>query len=93
MSENQNFVKEDFCPTCGKQVDSAMDINDDQSPPTPGDYSLCIGCGDINTFDNDLNIIKLDKSKLSRSEKYTLKILLKKFKHLKIIVENNNQKG
>ena len=36
------------CPTCGHQHDCAASAFEDTSPrPTPGDFNLCIKCGEI----------------------------------------------
>lgn len=39
------------CPFCGAEHDVASDINNEGKTPTPGDFSLCIGCGEWSVFD------------------------------------------
>ncbi|HEY1878489.1 MAG TPA: hypothetical protein VGG68_01005 [Caulobacteraceae bacterium] len=60
----------DHCPYCGKPHDSATnaDPGRDERPPEPGDASMCIGCGSMLIFDDDL--------KLSKPDPETLQILL-----------------
>ena len=51
-------MKENKCPECGKLTDSATDMQGN-AQPSGGDLSICIGCGTINLFDDDLTIIPM----------------------------------
>lgn len=45
------------CVECGKKLDGA--INADRGSrirPKPGDFTLCIYCGSLNTFDEQLRL-------------------------------------
>jgi len=69
---NEHFVKKDFCPTCGKSIDSAYDIASKKAKPLPGDISICVGCEEILEFDQNLTLIKCDQTKLNKFEKENL---------------------
>jgi phage FluMu protein Com len=54
------------CPSCNAELDSATCITDNDAKPEAGDISICPSCGEINQFDNDLNLVILPSSKLKR---------------------------
>lgn len=43
------------CKACGKPNDSATSISADIKP-TPGDVSICLYCGHVTVFDDDLTL-------------------------------------
>jgi hypothetical protein len=45
--------KENRCTACGQTVSGAAAIDDDCAPE-PGDFSVCIKCGHIAAFGDDL---------------------------------------
>jgi hypothetical protein len=44
-----------LCPNCGKELDAATGI-DPNARPKPGDFSVCLGCGHLMAFGNDLRL-------------------------------------
>lgn len=44
------------CPTCHYYHDAAMCIDDDTVRPKPGDFSVCLRCGEILCFTADLSL-------------------------------------
>jgi hypothetical protein len=54
------------CPSCKTELDEATCITDENARPEAGDISICFSCGEINQFDNDLNLVILPSSKLTR---------------------------
>lgn len=44
------------CPTCGYQVDAATHPVNDKAVPKPGDLSLCMKCGELMTFNDDMTL-------------------------------------
>ena len=48
------------CANCGKRLDRASGVVDRQArnvqKPIPGDISLCIGCGHLSVFDENLRL-------------------------------------
>lgn len=55
----KEFVKNDECPSCLRQMDCATAVSG-EAKPSPGDVSICINCGTFLRFDPDLNIELLD---------------------------------
>lgn len=51
---------EDYCPTCGKLCDSATSTIGDHVPD-PGDVTVCLYCGSINKYGNDMALEKMTK--------------------------------
>jgi transcription elongation factor Elf1 len=41
------------CPCCGHKMDSVSGLNT-ETKPKPGDCTVCIRCGAICTFDNNM---------------------------------------
>jgi hypothetical protein len=44
------------CPQCGKRFDRASSVINDHARPSPGDFSLCIACGTVLRFTDDLSV-------------------------------------
>jgi hypothetical protein len=42
------------CPTCGKAFNAATNALDDDETPEPGDWTMCLGCGEVLAFDATL---------------------------------------
>jgi hypothetical protein len=51
------------CLNCGKHLDGASAINDD-GMPSPGDITLCIYCGHIMAFADDLSFRELNDEEM-----------------------------
>ena len=51
-------IIESACTACGKTLDSAACVGED-AMPTEGDITLCIGCGHLMAFDQDLKLREL----------------------------------
>jgi hypothetical protein len=53
-------VPETSCANCGKRLDRASGVVDKHARnfkrPQAGDLSLCIGCGHVSVFDEDLRL-------------------------------------
>jgi uncharacterized protein with PIN domain len=45
---------ESNCPSCGKLLDAASSFKN--AVPSPGDFSICINCGHILVFADDLTV-------------------------------------
>jgi hypothetical protein len=52
-------IRESFCPWCGRSLDAAMNIVLDDSPPSPGDFTLCIGCASVLKFGPLLELLAI----------------------------------
>ena len=55
---NAPNLKADRCPGCGYKVDSANLLgSEDPVRPRPGDFSICLNCGQLNRYDRELNLV------------------------------------
>ena len=43
------------CPTCGARNNAATCVSDDDARPATGDVTLCIECGELLVFDENVN--------------------------------------
>lgn len=46
------------CPICGYNVDAATELHHEPISPKPGDFSLCLNCGSLNKFGDDLGLVE-----------------------------------
>lgn len=44
------------CPICGKNIDAASNVYDDNLTPKEHDLSVCIYCGSFNFYNADLSL-------------------------------------
>jgi hypothetical protein len=44
------------CTGCGKRVDGATPIDDETATPDPGDVTVCIYCGHVMAYTDDLQL-------------------------------------
>jgi len=49
-------VKKDNCPHCSAAFDRVTGVNVDDGP-TENDLSVCIKCGNINRFDENIELV------------------------------------
>ena len=52
------------CPHCGRPADGGTVCGIGQQPalnPKPGDYAMCLYCGTLNRYDNELKLRLLTK--------------------------------
>jgi hypothetical protein len=62
---NPHFVKQDFCYKCGIKLNSHVDFSEVTSRPECGDLSVCLSCGGVSMFNEDLTLIPFDWSVLT----------------------------
>lgn len=48
--------KPSLCCYCGHFLECAMHPVDDTREPTPGDFSMCINCGGLLCFNEDMTL-------------------------------------
>ena len=58
------LTKETFCPECGEFVDCATHMSGKRIKPKAGDLTLCIACGSILAFAQDLGVVIVDEDML-----------------------------
>ena len=44
------------CPKCGVSNDGATDLSNEGNKPKAGDFTICIKCGNIGIFTEDLHV-------------------------------------
>jgi hypothetical protein len=54
------------CPHCGYTLDAASVLDGPAPKPTPGDLSVCFGCGAALQFDKRLRVTKLTLREIAR---------------------------
>lgn len=52
-------LKESNCPSCGKTLNAATVLGDDDTRPNPGEFTVCMYCGHIMAFADDLTVREL----------------------------------
>lgn len=73
MSE---YLSISYCPFCKKKLDAATDFDADCLTPKPGDLSVCIYCGNILKFCEDLSLQVAFKEDLQGLDKKALHSLM-----------------
>jgi hypothetical protein len=51
------------CLACGKTFDAATDAESNKTP-SPGDTTICLGCGHVMTFTDDLTVRELTSEEI-----------------------------
>ncbi len=51
------------CPTCRRPIDAATSVTTDACPE-PGDFSVCVTCGEILRYREDLTVRKCEAPEL-----------------------------
>lgn len=47
----------DGCPVCHHKLDAASNAGpDDDTPPGPGDFTVCINCASVLVFSDDMTL-------------------------------------
>lgn len=52
-------MPEQRCPHCGYAMDSAQSLSNPDADPSPGDYTICLDCGELSKFLFNLSMVKL----------------------------------
>lgn len=50
---------ENPCPACGYLMDAAAPVDDSRAGPVPGDYCVCLNCGEMLVYEAGLKLRKL----------------------------------
>jgi hypothetical protein len=64
MIEGIFRMRPGLCPLCGKLLDAVGKLEDGASGPTPGDVTLCMGCGALLSFADDMGLQVQDEGEL-----------------------------
>jgi hypothetical protein len=52
----RTYQQRNLCPACGYFHDSASTVARDRGKPKPGDLSVCLNCGALAAFTDDLRL-------------------------------------
>lgn len=52
------------CTACGYLCDAATCPRDDNAKPNPGDVTVCINCGHLMAFDDNLTLRNLTEAEM-----------------------------
>ena len=60
VGESVRIEAEPHCLECGVLLDGACVVNNETRKPEPGDVSVCIRCGHIMAFGDDMQLRQLN---------------------------------
>ena len=66
MKSNYGHVKTTHCPTCNIKLNAATGVLDSEWIVRPTDMTICINCGEILTFTDDLDLRLADLNDMLR---------------------------
>lgn len=55
-----NTIVESKCPTCAANLSAATTMDDPTAVPSVGDVSVCLYCGEVLEFTEDMSLKKID---------------------------------
>jgi len=90
MLGQPQHTKPSYCIDCKKIIDGASCVNE-ESKPSPGDITICLYCGAVMAFNDDLLLRSLtdDEKEFVKDDK-TMQKLLRKI-HLNPLFAKNNK--
>lgn len=53
------------CPHCGYNTDAATALAGPTLRPSPGDLSVCLGCGEALQYDRRLRLVRISAAELA----------------------------
>lgn len=59
------------CPTCGYLMDAARCLSNKTARPKPGDFSVCLKCGEMLRFTDGLLLVVVELNDLLGMDKTT----------------------
>ena len=62
---NESRTPPSYCPVCRHLIDAATCVTDTTLQPTPGHPSICVYCGEIMVFADDLSLRSPTSEELS----------------------------
>jgi hypothetical protein len=64
LGENVKIESEPHCLECGVLLDGACVVNNETRKPEPGDVSVCIRCGHLAVFGDDMQLRQLNDAEI-----------------------------
>ncbi len=62
LKPGDSRVKPSACPSCAYVMDCATCVFDKTAVPKPDDFSVCLACGEVLRFDEDMELQRLVRS-------------------------------
>ena len=90
MLGQPQHTKPSYCTSCKKILDGTTCVNDEVKP-NPGDITICMYCGNVMAFDDDLSLrnLTIEEKHMVANDKVTQKLLSKI--HLNPLFGKNNK--
>ncbi len=70
------YLGKDNCPVCNAVLDAATGMRDENDIPNPHDVSICIKCGEILEYGDDMGLIQITDEVYSDLDIETKNMLL-----------------
>jgi hypothetical protein len=64
MDSNDRVDVVSYCSSCGKKLDAASAADGSDVRPNPGDASVCLDCGHIMAFGEDMKLRELTEDEM-----------------------------
>lgn len=64
----QNKLVGNTCPSCGRSAEGGTSIDDKEAAanPKPGDLAVCLFCGGLNVYTENLTLRKIERTERRR---------------------------
>jgi hypothetical protein len=76
-------MQQQLCPKCMVMLDAATNASG-HNAPVPGDFTVCINCAAILTFDTDMQLLPAELGDIPT-------YVRSKFARLKMLIEERNR--
>jgi hypothetical protein len=83
IEENYTKMGKDYCPACDYKCDSASVVDGQHQVPMPGDYSICLNCGEWLEFSSDMALIIMPDETRKKLDEESEKTLIKTSSRIK----------
>lgn len=66
LQATSHRVVESSCPNCGNKADAATAVGNVDLTPRPGDYTVCVCCGHVLVYADDLKVREPTEKEIDR---------------------------
>jgi Zn ribbon nucleic-acid-binding protein len=85
-------VPKSKCLACGVRMDRATNMFDGHWKPSPGDFTICLKCGHLMIFADDLRVRELTTAQIVQVAGDKRVLLLQRVR-AEVMKEKSNQEG